>query len=95
MKDKVIRRRAQIASGEIDLDGDNLETRTIFNLIMKAGEDEEGKYSLDDEEVVSFNCSLLRDRDQVLISDWQCLRHVICWTRYVFSTTRLRLFNTL
>ncbi|KAK0237713.1 cytochrome P450 [Armillaria nabsnona] len=52
MKDEVIRRRAQIASGEIDLDGDNLETRTIFNLIMKASEDEEGKYSLDDEEVI-------------------------------------------
>ncbi|KAK0474149.1 cytochrome P450 [Armillaria novae-zelandiae] len=52
MRDEVIRRRAQITSGEIDLDGDNLETHTIFNLIMKAGEDEEGKYQLDDEEVI-------------------------------------------
>ncbi|KAK0203454.1 cytochrome P450 [Desarmillaria ectypa] len=52
MRDEVIRRRAQIANGEIDLEGDNLETRTIINLIMKAGEDEEGKYSLDDEEVI-------------------------------------------
>ncbi|PBK68763.1 cytochrome P450 [Armillaria solidipes] len=52
MRDEVMKRRAQIASGEIDLEGDNLETRTIFNLIMKAGEDEEGKYSLDDEEVI-------------------------------------------
>ncbi|KAK0458101.1 cytochrome P450 [Desarmillaria tabescens] len=52
MRDEVVRRRAQIANGEIDVEGDNLETRTIFNLLMKAGEDEDGKYSLDDEEVV-------------------------------------------
>ncbi|KAG7441096.1 cytochrome P450 [Guyanagaster necrorhizus] len=52
MKDEVVRRRAQIANGEIDFEADNLETRTIFNLLVKASEEEGGKYSLDDEELI-------------------------------------------
>ncbi len=51
LKEQVIRRRAAILHDGIDAQGGS-KSDTVFDLLIKARENEEGKYSMNNEELV-------------------------------------------
>ena len=80
--------KQQVAERQPELWGqtESSKRQDIFTILVKANENESGKYRLDDEELV---CHVISSMGVLLFltvqKDRQCFRHAFCGTRYLIS----------
>ena len=79
MKQQVAERRTELRSQT-----ESSKRRDIFTILVKANENESGKYRLDDEELV---CHVMSSMGLLLFltvqKDRQRFRHAVCWAWYL------------